>query len=313
MDLRQIRQFIALAETGNFNQAASRIGLTQSALTQAIRKLETELDLQLFVRGTTGTVLTDDGRRFLDHARVIAAQIEAARMEMRSRAARSTKVIRFGVVESLPDAVIHRAFQQFLARHHRYTLKVVKGWSGDLMQKLLNGEIDFAVASDHFATTETPEIEQYPLFTDRVAVVAAHPHPLARRSELSLSDLSGAEWISVTISEGWADNLVRAFAAADLPGPGRILQTNSITYASHVIGSGEAVGLVTPRLFRQICPPDSELRFFDVPELSHDRTFSLSARSRSVRREADSYLFDLIRQTLGDSIGEHTRRVAALV
>ena len=86
MELRQIRQFMALAEAKHFYKAADNIGLTQSALTQAISKLEKEFELQLFVRSKTGSILTEHGQRLFDHAKVITGQIEAAETELKARA-----------------------------------------------------------------------------------------------------------------------------------------------------------------------------------------------------------------------------------
>ena len=78
MNLRQLRHFMALAEAKHFYEAADNIGVTQSALTQSVSKLESALGLQLFVRSKAGTVLTEHGQKLYDHAKVISAQIDAA-------------------------------------------------------------------------------------------------------------------------------------------------------------------------------------------------------------------------------------------
>ncbi|HRX89389.1 MAG TPA: LysR family transcriptional regulator, partial [Steroidobacteraceae bacterium] len=113
MDLRQLRHFMALAESKQFNRAADSLGLTQSALTQSISKLEKELDLRLFVRSKTGSVLTKHGRRLLDHAKVITGQFEAANTELKARARHLRTEVRIGVISSLSDEILIKAVSLF--------------------------------------------------------------------------------------------------------------------------------------------------------------------------------------------------------
>lgn len=306
MNLRQIKQFLALAEAKNFYGAADKIGLTQSALTQAISKLEKELGLQLFIRSKSGTILTEHGKRLEDHARVILAQVEIAEAELRSRAKGTKQVIKLGIVESLPDPLILQALSRFNDRYANYNVKLIKDWSAALMPMLTSGDVDFAILSDHFLAEDIPEVTREPLFKERVAVVVGGGHPLGDRDAIELADLEHQRWVSVTVSNAWANKLIRTFAAAGLAPPKQIIQTNSITFASYVICQGEAVGLVTPSLFREANKSKAELRFFDVPELQGDRRFSICRRTRTVLRPAHVFLLDSFKQVIATGLGQPT-------
>lgn len=297
MNLRQIHQFIALAEIKHFRKAADHIGLTQSALTQAISKLETDLDLQLFIRGNTGSTLTEHGQRLYDHAKVITGQIEAAENELKVRAQQLEAEIRIGVVQSLGDEILIKAISPFKAQYPAYNVKIIKEWSADLALLLEEGEIDFAFLSDHFLPSEIPEIKRDLLFKSNVQVVVSERHDLYKRKSLTLADLMDKQWVAVSTNPRWPEFLARVFTSADLMPPHQVVRTNSMTLATSLIALGEAVGIVSPTLYDS-SQHTNAIKYFDVPELRRERSFSLCRRARMVVRPINQYFIEEFRRTI---------------
>ena len=298
MELRQLRYFLALADEKNFYRAAEAVGLTQSALTQSIAKLERDLGVTLFVRSKNGTVLTDHGRRLYEHAQAISAQVQAARSELLVRSGRQRTELSLGVVPSLPDEVLMRLLGQIRERYQGHSIKLVKDWSANLLPLLERGAIDFAFISDHFmAAAAVPEVRREPLFNDAVHVVVGEGHPLHAREQARLADLVGYEWAAVSVDPGWPQFLAQVFAAADLAPPERVIQTNAVTLAMARIGGGHAVGLASPKL---LCAASETrvFRFFDIPELRQQRVFSLCYRARMVMSPSQRKLIDLFAELI---------------
>ncbi len=284
MDLRQLKHFMALADAKNFNRASESVGLTQSALTQSISKLEKELDLQLFIRSKTGSVLTKHGRRLLDHAKVISGQFEAANTELKARARHLRTEVRVGVINSLSDEILIRAVSMFQSAYPDYNVKIVKDWSPSLAAQLAEGEIDFAFLSDHFMARDMPEIEWQPLFRDHVRVVVGEEHALYRLRKPTRLDLANQQWIAFSTSPDWPEFLARVFASADIEPPRHVVRTNSMTLATAMIIGGYCVGLVSPKLFHTSKRDLGRVKYFSVPEVDQERQFSICRRARMVVR-----------------------------
>lgn len=310
MDLRQLRHFLALAEAKHFNKAADSIGLTQSALTQSISKLEKDLGLQLFVRSKTGSILTDHGRRLNDHAKVITGQFEAAKTELNARAQQQQSEISIGVIQSLGDEIMIKAVAMFQATYPDYNVKIIKDWSADLAVLLAEGNIDFAFLSDHFLPRDMPEIKREPLFKDHIQVVVGEKHPLYSHRNLKLADLSVHQWVAVSISPDWPEFLVRLFTSADLRPPRHVVRTNSMTLATTLIHGGSAIGIVSPKLFHSSIRDTEPVRYFTVPEIEQERQFSICRRARMVVRPFHESFIRNLRSAILERVEPEIQRSA---
>lgn len=142
MDLRELRYFLAVAETGSFTQGAGRCFVTQPTLSAGIGRLEGELGTRLFERGKQGARMSEAGRRLLPEARAILARVDAATSAVRREAGPS---FRLGLQATLPAGLI-RPVAAALGAEVRLLLR--EGDATDLVERLWAGRLHLALVQD---------------------------------------------------------------------------------------------------------------------------------------------------------------------
>jgi DNA-binding transcriptional LysR family regulator len=135
-----LQTFLAVAETRSFTQAAERLGLRQSTVSQHIRKLEQEAGRRLFVRDTHSVTMTADGEAMIEFARNILAANERAERYFAGSQLRGR--LRFGASEDFVASRLPEVLREFVRTHPLVDVELTVGLSGELNQKLGRGELD---------------------------------------------------------------------------------------------------------------------------------------------------------------------------
>jgi DNA-binding transcriptional LysR family regulator len=173
VELRHLRYFIAVAEEGHMTRAAERLGIQQPPLSQQIRALEVELDVQLFRRKPRGMELTDAGLALLDHARSILGQVDRALASTRRTARGEQGRVAVGFTSSAPfHPFVPRVIRTFREMSPLVSLVLEESGSGELVQALHSEEIDAAFIADLVGLEVTPLLEEEML----AALPTGHEH-----------------------------------------------------------------------------------------------------------------------------------------
>jgi len=224
MELRHLRYFVAVAETLHFSRAATRLHLTQPALSRQIRDLETELGTPLLLRHGTVTSLTPAGSAFLVRTREILAAVDRATAEART----AGRQLRIGHYGTLWLDHFAPALRTYARRFPGRALHTEERTAAGLIDGLRRGELDFALLGTVDAALKhefaTRRLVELPLL---IALGAANP--LAKRRRLALADLASAEWI--------------AWDEAAFPGRAALLERAAATagFRPRVVGSVDGV------------------------------------------------------------------------
>ena len=144
LDFELLRAFVAVADCGGFHRAAERLNLTQSTVSQQIKRLELETKRPLFRRTTRSVALTDEGEMLLGDARRLLQLEETARLRL--AAPRLSGKVRLGVVEQLAGGSLPSALRRFAAVHSGVKLEVLIGLSVDLIEQFNAGRLDVVFA-----------------------------------------------------------------------------------------------------------------------------------------------------------------------
>jgi LysR family hca operon transcriptional activator len=196
VELRHLRYFVAVAEAGSLKLAAEeKLNTTQPSLSRQIRDLEDEVGTPLFIRGAKGVELTQAGRVFLDHARVMLSQAEAAVQSARRIACPALPSLSMGFMIGHDTTWLPAALK--LIRNELPNIHVVISTqnSPQLAAAILHGGIDVA-----FLRREdgTDDIEFLPLVEERFKVFLPSEHPLAAKKKITLQEIARERFISVS-------------------------------------------------------------------------------------------------------------------
>lgn len=245
MELRQLEQFVAVAEEHHFGRAAARCNVVPSAFSTSIRGLERELGVPLLRRTTRTVSLTEAGTLFLAEARRCLAAAAAARgvvSDVRNLMAGSLRVGGIPTFDLLDQPAL---LQRMRRDHPAVTIRYTRGTSHHLIDAVRGGRLDIAVVS-------LPDPAPTDLTVIRVAtgplVIACHPeHRLAGRSGVGLGELARESFVATPPGSQGRYLIDRIFMAAgaepDIP-----YEVTDVPAMLDFVETGLGVPLVTESL-----------------------------------------------------------------
>lgn len=234
MDTKALRYFHEVAKLQSFTLAAQQLGVAQPAVSMAIRKLESELNLSLFHRQDRKVNLTDEGRRLLLHAERILTALTDAEHEMDELRGLGTGEVRVGIPSMLGSYYFPPILMAFRHRHPSLNLSVIEAGTWQLRQMLEAGELDLAVIVSEFLP---PELEARVFLTEEMRVTVAKDHPFAGRQSIDPQTFFDQEL--VMFQEGYfhrkiVDRLAREAGRT----PNIVFQTNLIPLIKSIVKQG---------------------------------------------------------------------------
>lgn len=251
MELRQLRYFVALAETRNFHRAAERLNMSQPPLTVAIRKLETELGAALFVREARGVSLTPAGNAALSLARQTLAQADRFREAVREGATGERGRLRVGFVGSATFELLPRIIPEFRRRYPLVELVLQEAASATIADRLIADELDIGLV--RLPLLDAVAIDTTVIDRDELHAVLPENSPFAKAGTVELADLAKEPFVlqsrisvlhSITLSACQKEGFVPIVAQ----------EAEQLSAILSLVRSGLGVALVPARVAHAMPP-----------------------------------------------------------
>lgn len=241
----QLRAFVQVAESGTIRAAARDLHLSQSALTKALRELEDEVGAELLVRSYKGVECTAAGRVLLTNARLALASLEKARDEIRELQGGAGAHVAAAITPLLSLDTLPRVWRSFKGRQPDARLSLSEGFLTELIPRLLEGRLDFAIAIADPADLP-PELVFEPLMEVDAVPAGRCGHPLAEVRDWQA--LAEAQWVLNVSPGSQSETLLNWLRANGMAVPRHVTQCTSPTLLIELMRRTDAVGFCPTRL-----------------------------------------------------------------
>jgi DNA-binding transcriptional LysR family regulator len=251
LNLGRLHVLREVVERGSFSAAAEGLSYTQSAVSQAIARLEAETGAQLVVRGRRGVTPTVAGTTLVAHAETIFAQVRAAEADLAAVMGVRSGRLRVASFSSGGATLMPLAVARFRRAHPDVSLTLVEGEPEEIAPRLRAGELDLALLFEFPGAQSARRrmsagLRSVTLLEDPMHVALPPGHPLLDAPELSLADLRDEQWVQTSVSSPCARQVVRSCLAAGFE-PDVAFESDDYDTVQGLVAAGVGVALI-PRL-----------------------------------------------------------------
>ena len=252
MNLRQLQQFVTLAECGNFHRAAERLHMAQPPLSVSIRKLEDGLGGPLFERTGSGVLLTPAGQAMLEDARSTLRHAQQCRQAVQHAHAGTGGRLRLGIIGSATYALLPRLIPSLRARYPQIALELTEATSSEILEGLLARRFDAGLL--RYPVLDPSGFDLTPLDRDDFVLAVSASSPLAERDAIALHEAAQEPFIMyprAKVPGLSALAMMRCQASGFAP---RVAQeATQVQTIMSLVAAGLGVGLVAG-VARQVMP-----------------------------------------------------------
>ncbi len=275
MDLFQLQTFLAVAQERSFSRAATRLHRTQPAVSQVIRKLETEMDEVLFDRAARDATLTAAGEVLREYAERL--------LNLRGEAATALAELR-----SLHRGRLHLAANEYTCLYllpvidafrrtaPQIRVTVQRSLASRMTDELLQHSVECGVVSYR---PDDPQIRSVVVYRDDLVFVMHPNHPLARAKEVSIRDLGTQSFVAHNVPSPLRQKVLQAFQRHRTP-LNMAVELPSLEAVKRFVAMGNGVALM-PGLTVRLEIARGELVQLLVPELAFERRLRLVHRRQA--------------------------------
>src|SRR5579884_2676746 len=213
MEISQLEVFLAVAQEGGFSRAAEKLYRTQSAVSQAIRKLETELGEPLFDRSTRDGMLTDAGHVLQDYAERLLNLRENAREALTElRELQKGKLV--VAANEFTALYLLRVLAEFRRLHPAIRIVVQRSLGSRIPDDIRRQNCEFGVLT---YDPQDAELSSVVVYSDELIFVVPRGHPLSHEARVSIRQLGAESFVAHIVSSPYREKVIQAFEKYKTP------------------------------------------------------------------------------------------------
>ncbi len=246
LDSRQLHAFVALARCQSFTRAAKELFLTQSAVSHAIKSLETEVGSRLVDRAGRRVLLTQAGEQFLRHAEKILREMEAARSGLDALSRWGHGRLRVGASTTACQYILPTVLREFKESFPKAVITIEPGDHGHQVELLQNNRVDLAIMLE---SEIAGEFEFVSLFEDELRFLTSPVHAWAQQGR-AVRDTLADETLILYNKNSYTFRLINEYFRDEHLTFGQHIELGSMDAIKELVKIGVGVGVLAPWIAR---------------------------------------------------------------
>jgi DNA-binding transcriptional LysR family regulator len=273
----QLRGFLALANAGNYSSAARTLGVSRPSIHRSINDIERIAGFQMFAKTAQGFELTQAGDLFRRSVLLAFEELRQGLEEIDFLLGHDTPRLAVGSLPLARSFILPEVINELGVIRPEVRITVHDGSYSDLLHALRYGEIDLLVGALR-SPLPADDVEQEPLYTDRLAIVGRTDHPLAGRKGLDASSLAQFSWVTPSPGIPTRRHFDALFSAGNVQAPARLVETSSlILIRGLLLGSDRLTIISRHQIAKEL--EDGILAELDFRLAGSEREIGITTRS----------------------------------
>ncbi len=246
MTLTELRYIVAVARERHFGRAAEACFVSQPTLSVAVKKLEEELDVKLFERGTAEVSVTPLGEAIVRQAQSVLEQAAAIKEIAKRGQDPLSGPLRLGIIYTIGPYLLPALVRQVIAQTPQMPLLLQENFTARLLDMLRSGELDCAIMAEPFPDTG---LAVAPLYDEPFMVAVPSAHPLAQRQAIASEELKRETMLLLGTGHCFRDYVLEvcpeyARFASDAEGIRKSFEGSSLETIRYMVASGMGITVV---------------------------------------------------------------------
>ena len=280
MELRQLEYFQMASRLKNITRAAERLRVSQPNITVAIKKLEAELDIQLFDRSQKQLSLTPEGAVFLNRIEIALRNIQDAVLEVNDYKQLQKGTIKIGIPAMIGSYLFPQIFSSFQQRYSHLDIYLYEEGSMAIREQLERDELDFGIV---IITDASPNLQLLPMSKNQLMACVPPTHALANNRSLAIQDLEDTDLIMLKEGSYLRHLVLQKMKEASIK-PDIVLESNQIETVKGLVASNVGIAFLLDFIVDEnpdiVSLPLAEPVFVDIGlAWKKDRYISRAAQS----------------------------------